>query len=70
MVQAKANVDRNSDAGGSSVTVYATAKAMYAKLEPFSQSDHYRQRLHEARLDAYAAIEFDLFSHTWEGLEP
>lgn len=70
MAAAKANVDRNSDAGGSSVTVYATAKAMWAQREPWTRDDHYKQRVHEARMDCYAAVEFALFSHEWEGLQP
>lgn len=69
MVAAQAATNRNKDAGGSAVRVYATSAAMYADRDHYGPSDVYKQHLEEARLDCYAAVEFELFSHTWEGFE-
>lgn len=57
--------------GGSTVKVFTTSSAMHAhRGEFYGPSDVYKQHLHEARMDCYAAVEFALFAHTWEGLEP
>lgn len=71
MVAAKAAANLNKDGGGSAVRVYATSAALYADrgIRSISPEDEYKQRLHETHLDCYAAVEFELFSHTWEGLE-
>jgi hypothetical protein len=72
MAIGKANAKRDRDRGGSAVTVYATARTMYAARGIEAGSwDHCfaeaQSRWKAGREDAIEALRFDLYGATWEG---
>lgn len=60
------------DREGSTVRVYATARAAYANLPPASQLDELEHWFLEWRRDierdCFMAVETALFAHEWDGL--